>query len=599
VDNQVIVNNFVNPADLAATLVPPDVVNPPSWQPSFPVKPGQTVWVTLRIRGVMDANLAGRAGLWVRSQPDTVADNTLDEAKDGVIDLAAPGFSTTPGQVLGTGEATGPLGGVVNYTLPKATDTVDAAPVVACAPVSGSSFPLGDSTVTCTATDASLNSTSAAFKVVVVDTTPPTFPTAGSALAGPTQATGPSGATVSYALPAAIDVVDTAPTVSCSLASGSTFSIGTTSVTCTATDRFGNSASATFTVTVVDTTPPVVVAPPNVTAEATGTQTSVAIGTATATDAVGVVSLVSNAPTTFPVGSTTVTWTARDAAGNVGTATQAVTVVDTIAPVVGPHANVTAEATSASGAVVSYALPTVADSVGVASLTCAPASGSIFPIGTTTVTCTAKDAVGNASVTTFTVTVRDTTAPAVGPHANVTAEATSALGAVVDYTLPTATDSVGVASLTCTPASGSIFPIGTTTVACTATDAAGNTSAPSTFTVTVADTTPPLIVETATPNVLIWSPNKVMTPVTVEGTITDATTITATYRVVDEYGTYTSRSDVPLTVANGTYSFTVFLEAWRNGSDADGRTYTITVTAKDSKGNTATKSVIVKVPHNT
>ncbi len=91
-----------------------------------------------------------------------------------------------------------------------------------------------------------------------------------------------------------------------------------------------------------------------------------------------------------------------------------------------------------------------------------------------------------------------------------------------------------------------------------------------------------------------------MTPVTVDGTITDATTVTATYRVVDEYGTYTSkcRNRDPRQ-ANGTYSFTVSLEAWRKGTDSDGRTYTITVTAKDSKGNTASKSVVVKVPHNT
>ncbi len=82
VDNQVIVNNVVASGELTATstaqLEPPDVVNPPSSQPSFPVKPGQTVWVTLRIRGingVAGEQLARRAGLWVQSQPDTVANN--------------------------------------------------------------------------------------------------------------------------------------------------------------------------------------------------------------------------------------------------------------------------------------------------------------------------------------------------------------------------------------------------------------------------------------------------------------------------------------------------------------------------------------------
>lgn len=83
-----------------------------------------------------------------------------------------------------------------------------------------------------------------------------------------------------------------------------------------------------------DLTPPVVKAPADVTAEATGPQTAVSIGAATATDAVGVVSLTSNAPATFPLGATTVTWTARDAAGNSGIAVQTVLVRDTTAPVV-------------------------------------------------------------------------------------------------------------------------------------------------------------------------------------------------------------------------------------------------------------------------
>lgn len=102
---------------------------------------------------------------------------------------------------------------------------------------------------------------------------------------------------------------------------------GTHTMTVTATDFAGNAGSAIVTYT-VDTTAPVVTPPPDKTVEATGVLTPVAIGTATATDAVGVVSITSNAPSSgFPVGVTTVTWTATDAAGNKGTATQKVTVV--------------------------------------------------------------------------------------------------------------------------------------------------------------------------------------------------------------------------------------------------------------------------------
>jgi len=94
-----------------------------------------------------------------------------------------------------------------------------------------------------------------------------------------------------------------------------------------------DSEPSTVLITVQDTTPPVVTAPQAVTAEATGTTTQVSLGSASATDLVdGAVAVSSNAPAAFPLGTTTVTWTAKDVAGNVGVATQLVTVVDTTAP---------------------------------------------------------------------------------------------------------------------------------------------------------------------------------------------------------------------------------------------------------------------------
>ncbi len=78
-----------------------------------------------------------------------------------------------------------------------------------------------------------------------------------------------------------------------------------------------------------DTTPPVVTAPPDVTANSTGTLTQVNIGTATATDNVEVASITNNAPSGgYPLGTTVVTWTATDTSGNTGTDTQSVTVID-------------------------------------------------------------------------------------------------------------------------------------------------------------------------------------------------------------------------------------------------------------------------------
>ncbi len=71
---------------------------------------------------------------------------------------------------------------------------------------------------------------------------------------------------------------------------------------------------------------------------------------------------------------------------------------------------------------------------------------------------------------------KDTVPPTIAAHGNVTVDATSAAGAIVDFVV-TATDNVSPPpSVSCSPVSGSTFPIGTTTVTCTATDLAGNSA---------------------------------------------------------------------------------------------------------------------------
>ncbi|MGI0024880.1 MAG: HYR domain-containing protein, partial [Nitrososphaera sp.] len=170
---------------------------------------------------------------------------------------------------------------------------------------------------------------------------------------------------------------------------------------------------------------------------------------------------------------------------------------DTTPPVVTAPANQIAEATSASGRVITYPAATATDNVdGTLTATCTPASGSMFPLGTTTVTCTATDSSGNTGTDSFTVTVRDTTPPTLTLPSSMTVEATSASGRIVTFTA-TATDIVdGSRPVTCTPSSGSTFPLGTTTVNCSASDTRGNTRTGS-FTVTVRETTPPTVVITS------------------------------------------------------------------------------------------------------
>ncbi|HEY6912334.1 MAG TPA: HYR domain-containing protein [Myxococcales bacterium] len=186
------------------------------------------------------------------------------------------------------------------------------------------------------------------------------------------------------------------------------------------------------------------------------------------------------------VGVHLIALTVTDASGETSTATITVTVVDTTPPALALPAAAAAEATGPAGAAVSFAAAATDLVDGAVAPACVPQSGSFFPIGATTVTCSATDAHGNASSATFTVTVADSTPPSLQVPADFSAVATSTAGAAVSYGA-TATDLVdGAVAPTCTPASGSVFAPGTTTVTCSAQDARGNQSAPASFQVQVA-----------------------------------------------------------------------------------------------------------------
>jgi subtilisin-like proprotein convertase family protein len=154
-----------------------------------------------------------------------------------------------------------------------------------------------------------------------------------------------------------------------------------------------------------------------------------------------------------------------------------------------PPANITVNvAPGMCAQTVTYAAPVTSGTCG--AVTCTPASGSSFPKGTTTVSCLSESGGGYA---TFTVTVVDNIAPVITCPANITVGTTTACSAVVTYPAPAVTDNCpGVGAPVCTPASGSTFAVGTTTVNCKVTDAVGLMASCS-FTVTVNDTTPPTI----------------------------------------------------------------------------------------------------------
>jgi len=169
-----------------------------------------------------------------------------------------------------------------------------------------------------------------------------------------------------------------------------------------------------------------------------------------------------------------------------------ITVPDTTPPVVTVPADMVEEATGPSGVNASFTASAVDDVDGAVSVSCAPASGSMFPLGVTQVECSASDSLGNTGTGSFMITVQDTTAPTLLVPGPLTEEATAPAGAAVTFSV-SASDLVdGPVAVVCAPVSGSTFVVGDTTVTCSATDAAWN-SASDTFVVTVEDTTPPTL----------------------------------------------------------------------------------------------------------
>ena len=206
-------------------------------------------------------------------------------------------------------------------------------------------------------------------------------------------------------------------------APGTLVGLGPHTITLTANDGSsnnngdGNTANAQFTVTVSDTTAPVITCPAAITTSNDPGQCSAVVnpGTATATDNCDNTPTIAatrsdnqplNAP--YPVGSTTITWTATDDANNQSSCTQTITVNDTELPTISCPSSITLEPTCPTGAIGTYTTPVGADNCpgAITTRTAGLASGSVFPIGTTTVTYSVTDAAGNGPVScSFTVTV--------------------------------------------------------------------------------------------------------------------------------------------------------------------------------------------------
>lgn len=276
------------------------------------------------------------------------------------------------------------------------------------------------------------------------------------------------------------------------------FPVGTTTVTYVATDDEGNSSACSFDVTVNDVQDPALTSCPADISQSTDPNMCDAVVTwtePTASDnCPGVMRTSTHSPgDTFPLGTTTVTYTATDVAGNFVSCSFDITITDDQDPEITCPGDTTIFTDAGMcGAIFTYTAPVGTDNCTGASTsktdTTGLSSGSFFPKGTTTLEYTVNDAHGHSAVCSFSVTVVDDEDPVISCPGNQSMCATSYTGAFVTWIPPVGTDNCPGPITTQTDGSGltpgDTFPPGITTIEYTVTDSAGNTDVCS-FDVTV------------------------------------------------------------------------------------------------------------------
>ncbi len=263
-------------------------------------------------------------------------------------------------------------------------------------------------------------------------------------------------------------------------APGTGFPLGVSVVTWTVTDGSGTQASGAQQVTIDDTTPPSLDEPADILTFASGERTPLTLDAPSASDLADPAPRVtSDMPADgFPMGNTEIIWTATDASGNATSVNQVITIVAGE-----PGGPLTIEAPAdrqleATGPMTLFDPGTATVGGGMPPLAVTkdvPANG--FPLGTTTLTWTVTDSEGQSVSDNQAVTVIDSTAPAlVAPGAVTRRQGSEGGPTIVDLGTATASDAVDAAPVIANDAPASGFPVGTTIVRWTATDASGNSA---------------------------------------------------------------------------------------------------------------------------
>jgi CSLREA domain-containing protein len=420
------------------------------------------------------------------SNPDTNDTNGTNIAQAPTIscpaDIAA---NTAPGKSTAS----------VDFDV-AATGSPD--PTVVCS-VNGSAitpphnFPAGTTAVQCTATNA-IDTASCSFNVVVTDVGAPIINAPADIIVDADEGCAATGLTLGTPVTSDnVGVVSVTGVRSDGLALDAPYPGGTTTITWTAKDAANNTATDTQTVTVLDPAVPVITAPANISANTDAGSCTAALNPGTATAAQGCFNitiagvrsdgLALDAP--YTKGVTTITWTATNTAGRKATALQTLTVADNQAPAVTAPPNVTTTADPNScTAAVNPGTATASDNCGPVNTPAGVRSdgqplNAPYPGGTTTITWTATDSSNNTGTALQTVTVNDASPPTITGPTEVVATLplnSPATSVAVTYPTFTVSDGCGAVTVTFSIPSGSSFPVGSTPVTATATDAAGNTA---------------------------------------------------------------------------------------------------------------------------
>ncbi len=242
------------------------------------------------------------AGNSVTANQNVIIDDTTNPNVPTLADVTAQCSVPSIPAPTTTDNCSGTLTGTTSQTFPITTQ--------------------GTTVVTWTFDDGNGNSVTANQNVIIDDTTDPNVPTLADVTA---QCSVPS-------IPAPTTTDNCSGTLTGT--TSQTFPIttqGTTVVTWTFDDGNGNSVTANQNVIIDDTTDPTITAPTNVTTNTDATlctASNITLGTPTGNDNCGTVTFSNDAPSVFPIGTTTFTWTADDGNGNTATASQMVTVID-------------------------------------------------------------------------------------------------------------------------------------------------------------------------------------------------------------------------------------------------------------------------------